>query len=94
MNLKILSSPSIICFPFKNEDFVEDLRWRQHCDHLPDHDYLVGQYVLLPRRLGGHPVYQQAETVGKENYFLFRNSSMWQFSHILGASDGRYPRID
>ena len=90
MNLKTFSSPSIICFPFKNEEFVEDLRWNPHCDH----DYLVGQYVLLPRRLGGHPVYQQAETVGKENYFLFRNSSMWQFSHILGASDGRYPRID
>ena len=91
MNQKILSSPSIIIFPFKNEDFVEDSRWRYH-DY--DHDYLVGQYVLLPRRLGGHPVYQQAETVGKENYFLFRDSSRWQFSHILGASDGRYPRID
>ena len=90
MNLKILSFPSLICFPFKSEEFVADLRWNPHCDH----DYLVGQYVLLPRRLGGHPVYQQAETVGKENYFLFRDSSMWQFSHILGASDGRYPRIN
>ena len=90
MNLKILSFPSLICFPFKNEEFIADFRWRPDCDH----DYLVGQYVLLPRRLGGHPVYQQAETVGKENYFLFRDSSMWQFSHILGASDGRYPRIN
>ena len=56
--------------------------------------YLIGQYNLLPRRLGGHPVYKQAETVGKENYFLFRNSSKWQFSHVLGSSDGRYPRSD
>jgi len=82
--------PQLVVSVEENEEFVADLRWNPHCDH----DYLVGQYVLLPRRLGGHPVYQQAETVGKENYFLFRDSSMWQFSHILGASDGRYPRID
>ena len=54
-------------------------------------DYLMGQYFLMPKRIEGHPVYKQAETVGKENFFLFRECSKWHFSHILGASDGRYP---
>lgn len=56
--------------------------------------YLMGQYFLLTKRLGGRPVYKQAETVGNESYFIFSGSGRWQFSHILGASDGRYPNID
>ena len=54
----------------------------------------MGQYILLPKRLGGCPVYKQAETVGNESYFIFREGCRWHFSHVLGASDGRYPRID
>ena len=38
--------------------------------------YLIGQYVLLPNRLGGCPVYKQAETVGNESYFIFRSSRL------------------
>ena len=73
--------------------------------------YLIGQYVLLPKRLGGNPAYKQAETVGNESYFIFRDRRVgqgsgrrgseehrqqgkWQFSHVLGASDGRYSSID
>ena len=66
----------------------------------------MGQYILLPKRLGGRPAYKQAETVGNESYFIFGDRGCpkasgvqsqqckWQFSHILGASDGRYPSID
>jgi len=78
-----------------------DASWNAEKAH-----YLIGQFVLLPKRLGGHPVYKQAETVGNESYFIFwdRGASRgsgehsqqgkWKFSHVLGASDGRYPSID
>ena len=78
-----------------------DASWNAEKAH-----YLIGQFVLLPKRLGGHPVYKQAETVGNESYFIFSDreatwsrgehsqQGKWKFSHILGASDGRYPSID
>ena len=65
-----------------------DLRWDGWNDMAT---YLMGQYVLSPKRLGGHPVYKQAETVNKENLFIFRDSFYWRFSHVFGAWDGRYP---
>ena len=67
-------------------------RWNEENAH-----YLMGQYLLFPIRLEGYPVYKKAETVGKENFFIFRERGgqglqcRWRFSHILGASDGRYP---
>ena len=69
----------------------KDYQMRQYFLKWEMADYLMGQYFLLPKRMEGHPVYKQAETVGKENFFLFRERSRWYFSHILGASDGRYP---
>ena len=59
-----------------------DLRWDGWNDMAT---YLMGQYVLSPKRLGGHPVYKQAETVNKENLFIFRDSFYWRFSHVFGT---------
>ena len=54
--------------------------------------YLLGQYNILPDRINGRAAYQQENTVGKEHYYLYSSASMtWHFSHMLGASDGRYP---
>lgn len=86
-----------------SNDSFQRKRWNEEKDR--DH-YLMGQYILLPKRLGGRPAYKQAETVGNESYFIFGDRGCpkasgvqsqqckWQFSHILGASDGRYPSID
>ena len=59
--------------------------------------FLLGQYGLLPGRFRGirnqpeRGAYRQEDTVNGQQYYLYWKKRRWEFSHVLGASDGRYP---